>query len=165
MQYMILTVQDKFKVDGETTLDSHDKGINILSYNHGVSMPMASDASANGRPTGRSNHMNFTLTKYLDKATPKLNEACVKGVNLGKVTLEVLRTGNATFTTIKYTLGDAYVTSVTVGGGGAGLPVETVNIQYTGIKWEYNVQGEDGSNEGTVPANWNLETNKDDYSG
>ncbi len=165
MQLIVLTIQDKYKVDGETTLDSYDKGINILSYSHGVSMPMAADASSNGRPTGRSNHMNFTFTKFLDKASTGLNTACVKGLNLGKITLEVLRTGDSTFTTIKYTLGDAYVTSVSIGGGGDSVPIETVTMQYTGIKWEYNVQGEEGNSEGSVSANWNLETNRDDFSG
>src|SRR4051812_24237645 len=59
-------------IQGEST-DAHHKGeIEVLSYTWGVAHPVA----AGGAVTGRATFQNVSFTHHVDKASPKIMEAC-----------------------------------------------------------------------------------------
>ncbi|MEO6910770.1 MAG: type VI secretion system tube protein Hcp, partial [Edaphobacter sp.] len=60
---------------------------------------------------------------------------------------------------MKYTLTNALISSVSVGGGGGGKPQETVTFNYTAIKWEYKLQAATVGDSGNNSATWNLASN------
>jgi len=71
-------------VDGEEPIGNSQKMIAILTYSHGLSMPVAP-----GRPSLGENasfrrsfcrHGLFQVTKLFDMTSPKLFEACANGV-------------------------------------------------------------------------------------
>jgi type VI secretion system secreted protein Hcp len=62
-----------------STLDKYAGFIELSSFSHGVAMQITGDISSAERTSGKPNHQDFTITKYLDQASPKLNEACCKG--------------------------------------------------------------------------------------
>lgn len=148
-------------VDGECTLDGYEDQITCLSFGHGVSNALQTDVSNIGRARGRVDHSDFTITKYLDKATPLLNYKCCIGANLGTITFTVLRAAGESAHTpmITYTMDNAMVAAASVSGGGGQTPIESVSFNYTKIRWEYAVQSTDMQASGSVAAEWDVTVN------
>src|SRR5579859_96405 len=81
-------------VPGESTDDKHKDWIEVLSFNGGMTQPSSATASsAGGGTTERVNFHDFSVTKVLDKASPKLYEICANGKHIKSVTLELCRAG------------------------------------------------------------------------
>ena len=178
-------------VPGESTDDKHKDWIEVLSYNHAMSMPVSSTkSSAGGASSGRTQHGDFSITKYVDLASPKLYEAVSNGKHLGTVKFEMCRAGGSQVPYMTITLGQVLVSSVQQNGptnisngdgtsdnpglgvGRAGssslatsnadlLPTETVNFNYGTIEWNYTQQKRsDGSGGGSVNTKHDLTKNK-----
>ncbi len=78
-------------VPGESTDENHLDWIEILSYSHGVSQPGSGSVSSGGaHKAARSEHLDFSIVKALDKATPKLNLYCCDGTHVPEVKIELL---------------------------------------------------------------------------
>jgi type VI secretion system secreted protein Hcp len=52
------------------------------------------------------------------------------------------------------------LSSVEVGGGGGDKPVESLSINYSGIKWDYTAQKETGGKDGILSGSWDVAANK-----
>jgi type VI secretion system secreted protein Hcp len=151
-------------VKGESTASQGKDKIEILSWSHGVAMPLTSGASANARAHGRCVHQDFTFSKYLDITSPTLNLKCSGGDNVKKMELSVFQPDTNSGENILYykiTFEDVILTNVSVSGG-HDRPVETVTFNYRKIKWSYAQQGQPspGGKKGTAEAGWTLEENK-----
>jgi type VI secretion system secreted protein Hcp len=151
-------------IDGESTDGKHPNWIEILSFSHGLSQPISVSAStAGGASSGRSDHQDFSIVKYLDKASPKLALHCCEGKHIGKVALELCRAGGDKLKYMEYKLSDVMISSYAPGGssGGEDLPTESVSFNYGKIEWTYTQQRRaDGSGGGNVAAGWDLEKNQ-----
>ena len=148
-------------IDGTSTMDKFAKQIELLSFSHGVAMQITGDVSNTERTSGKPNHQDFTVTKYLDQASPKINESCCKGDNFTSVEVTVGRNDKgAVIPLIKYTLKNVVISSVSIGGGGGDKPVETVTMNYNHITWDFHTQKAEGAEQGHVPAKWDLALNK-----
>ena len=90
MQNMFLRIGvDDNAIDGESTdltgtnilgEEGHQNWVEILSYNHGLQQPASPIVSSTGgRTVERCHHSDFSITKYLDKATPQINQWCCMG--------------------------------------------------------------------------------------
>src|SRR4029453_5482545 len=112
-------------IDGTSTLDQFEKQIELLSFSHGVAMQITGDVSNTERTSGKPNHQDFTIPKYLHQSSPKLNEACCKGDNFPSVEVVVGRNDKgAVIPLIKYTLKNVVLSSIWIGGGGGDRPGE-----------------------------------------
>jgi type VI secretion system secreted protein Hcp len=148
-------------IDGTSTMDQYAKQIELLSFSHGVAMQITGDMSNAERTSGKPNHQDFTITKYLDQASPKLNEACCKGDNFKSIEVVVARNDKGVvLPLIKYTLKNVVLSSVSIGGGGGDKPVETVTLNYNHITWDFTTQKAEGAKEGHVDTKWDLTRNK-----
>ena len=77
-------------IPGECQEENHKEWIQLLSYSHAVLHRGTNLGGGGARgSSGKAEHQDFRFSKYVDKATPKLNLHCVNGVNLKKVTLEI----------------------------------------------------------------------------
>jgi type VI secretion system secreted protein Hcp len=148
-------------IPGESTDDKHKDWIEVLSFSTGISQPASATASSAGGATAeRANFQDFTISKLLDKASPKLAVACADGTHIKEVKLEICRAGGDKVKYMELKLTNCIVSSAVVGGGG-GEPTETASFNYGKIEWIYTQQKRaDGSGGGQVAAGWNLETNK-----
>ncbi|MGL1932070.1 MAG: type VI secretion system tube protein Hcp [Desulfotalea sp.] len=78
--YMKVTGKSQGEIKGDCT-QSGDKKDTILVYSveHTVEIPKDTHT---GLPTGQRIHKPLTITKHVDNATPKLNQACCTGEQL-----------------------------------------------------------------------------------
>lgn len=152
-------------IPGESTDDKHKDWIEILSFSYGVSQPASGAAStAGGASAERADFADFSIVKALDKASPKLFEACAQGKHIKEVTIELCRAGGDKVKYMEYKLTNCIVSSFRPGGsaaGGESLPLEEVAFNFGKIEIVYTQQKrEDGSGGGNVPAGWDLQANK-----
>lgn len=152
-------------IPGESSDDKHKDWIELISYDHRIEQPASSTASSVGGATAeRVNHGSFNFVHQLDKATPKLLEACCTGKHIKEVTIEFCRAGGDKVKYMEIKLEQVLISAVTENGastGESGFPSETVSLSYGKIKWTYTQQKrQDGSAGGNVSAGWDLTANK-----
>jgi type VI secretion system secreted protein Hcp len=150
-------------IPGESEDSKHQNWIEILSYNHAVSQPMSGSVSSGGsRTVERCDHADFTITKKLDSATPKLALSCCDGTHIKEVTLELCRSGGDKLKYMEYKMSDVIVRAVTPSGVSNGdLPVEQVSFAYGKIEWTYTeTDHKTGAKKGDIKGGWDLHQNK-----
>jgi type VI secretion system secreted protein Hcp len=151
-------------IPGESTDEKHADWIEILSFSHGLSQPAGGSRSTAGSGTGqRGDHQDFTVVKFLDKASPKLALACCKGEHIADVTLALHRATGDKQKYMEYKMSDVIVSSVSPGGSSKqddALPLETVSFNYGKIEWTYTATDhKTGKASGDVKSHWDLTKN------
>jgi type VI secretion system Hcp family effector len=149
-------------IPGESTDEKHKDWIEILSYSHGVSQSGAGSRSSGGAATsGRCNHQDFSVVKTLDKASPELSLYCCNGKHIKKMTLQLCRATGDKQPYMDYLFEDVIISSVSIGGGGGGIPTESVTFNYGKLNWVYvETDHETGKKKGQVKKWWDLINNK-----
>ena len=150
-------------IKGESLSDQGKDMIELMSFNHGVSMPLTHGPSNTSRASGRCVHQDFTVTKMLDIASPSLNLKCCGGEDIKSMKVHVWKADAAAKPVeyLTYTFDSCIITSISVGGS-SDQPMETVTFNYKKITWDYNKQKQDqpGGKEGKASASWSLDENK-----
>lgn len=82
--------------------------------------------SSSGVATGRRRHEPFVITKEMDRASPKLYEACASGQHFKEVDVDLVSGGH-------YKLFDVLVASDRKSGGAK--PIEAIEFSYGKIEW------------------------------
>jgi type VI secretion system Hcp family effector len=114
----VMSIGDKYKIEGESILAGYEKMIDLVSINHEINLPMTVDKSSNSRTAGRPMLKDFNVDMLLNKAYPKLMEACGDGKNLGQVKITSLRVNEGKLSEIvTFTLDNVYVANVIMQGG------------------------------------------------
>jgi type VI secretion system secreted protein Hcp len=157
MDALLLNIPD---IKGQTTLEGYADQIELLSFSHGVAMQVTASPSDSERTSGRPNHQDVTVSKYVDLSSCPLIGACNAGTNLKTVTLTVGRNdAGKVLPYLVYTLENTLVTSVSHSGGGGDRPTETITLNYTKIKWDFTEQKADLGKKGNNGAVWDLSKN------
>jgi type VI secretion system secreted protein Hcp len=153
------------KIDGvlgESTDKDHKDWIELLGFDHEFTQPAsATESSAGGGTVGRVNMGHYTVTKYLDKATPKLSEYCCSGKHLPSISIEMMRSsGDSRVKYMEVKMEDAVIGRVQHGRDDATpdkFPTEAVSFSFATVKWTYTQQQRsDGSTGGIVTGGWDL---------
>jgi type VI secretion system secreted protein Hcp len=127
-------------VDGESKDKDHGNEMDILSLSWSSSLQSSSTARA-----GSASVDKFSVTKYIDKATPKLLESLASGKHIEDAKIIVRKAGGNPVEYLKYTLRDIMVTSYSTGGSSGGdRPMEEVSFSYGKIEVEYTEITADG---------------------
>jgi type VI secretion system secreted protein Hcp len=125
-------------VDGVEGGDPGSPTLEISSWSWGVSNS-ASAGSGGGGGAGKASLGNLTVTKVVDKASPRLAFLCASGQHIPSVILTVQRPGGSNLPYFEIKLTDAIVTSVQnsgVGGDNA-QPTERVTFDYRRVELKY----------------------------
>jgi type VI secretion system secreted protein Hcp len=150
-------------IDGESTDDKHKGEIEIQSYSWAVSQPATGSKSAGGAQAAqRADFADFTITKKLDKASPKLALACAAGEHIKEVTITLNRAGGDKQKYMEYKMSDVIVSSyVPSGSEGGDVPMESVSFNYAKIVSTYTeTDPSTGKPKGNVSSGWDLKLNK-----
>ena len=149
-------------IPGESTDDKHKDWIEVMSYSSGVSQMAGGDRSTGGAASqGRCDHQDISIVKALDKASPTLNLFCCQGKHIAKVDIELCRATGNKEKYMEYKMEDVIISSVSVGGGGGGLPTESVTFNYGKLTWNYiQTDHKTGEAKGNVEKYWSLIDNK-----
>ena len=125
-------------IDGEST-DKDSKGeIDVLSWSWGMSQ------SGSGDGTIVPDFQELSLTKYVDKSTPKLMEHLAGVAPLREAHMIVSNAVGTDYFMIHMT--NVMVTSISTGGsGGEDRLTENVTLNFAEVKVEYKPQGSKSS--------------------
>lgn len=146
-------------IPGESTDKTHPNAVDVLSWSWGMSNSgtthLGGDAGA-----GKASFQDLSLTKYVDKASPKLMLACANGGHLATATLIVRKAGTTPVEYIKITMTEVMVTSVSTGGsGGEDRLTENVTLNFAKVDFSYvpvDIKGGLGT---AIEMNWDIAAN------
>ena len=149
-------------IPGESTDDKHKDWIEVMSYSSGVSQMAGGDRSTGGAASGgRCDHQDFSIVKTLDKASPTLDLFCCNGTHIKNVAVELCRATGNKEKYMEYKMEDVIISSVSVGGGGGGVPTESVTFNYGKMTWNYiQTDHKTGATKGNVQKYWSVIENK-----
>jgi type VI secretion system secreted protein Hcp len=149
-------------VKGESTDSEHKDWIEVQDFSHHIVQPASATAStAGGGTNSRCQHHDYSITKYVDLASPKLYELCSSGKHIKDVTIEMMRASGDKRVKYMVVKMEKVVISRIAPSGGADFPVESVSFNYGTIKWTYTQQKrDDGSPGGNTTGGWSLVEHK-----
>ncbi len=141
-------------IPGESTAPAHKGTIEVLSWSWGVSQTSTSGAGSGAGVVSRERTGHVTLIKRIDKATPLLFKRCVDGTPIPLATVYLTRPDGQTY--LKYELKNVMVSSIVHGGDvdGDGLPDETLELSFDGVKLTYTQFDATGKPVGQTTAEW-----------
>lgn len=148
-------------IPGESTDDKHKDWIEIKNYAQTLHQQASATASSSGGATAeRVNFGDFTIAKLVDKASPKLFEACCTGKHIKEVIIEVCRAGADKQKFLEIRLEQAIISGYSQNGGGD-FPDESISFSAGKYKMVYSQQKRsDGALAGNVSGGWDLTQNK-----
>jgi len=144
--YMTIVSSTQGEIEGECTVEQHEKTTLIYSCSHSVQLPTDKFGLSNGRRL----HMPLTIVKEVDRCSPMLYQALSKGEIFDRITIQWFRIDSTGLEELYFvqTLEDAQVISVTFdanafSGGGVSQSghLETVSFVYKDISWVHSLSG------------------------
>jgi type VI secretion system secreted protein Hcp len=133
--------------------------MDVLSWSWGATNTGAHGAGGGGG-AGKVNVHDISITKYVDKATPLLMQACATGKHIPRAVITMRKAGGREQEYLTFELKNVQITSFQMGGTGAeDRPTETLSLNFEEIKVVYRELKEDGS---TQPhqMTWDVKRNK-----
>ncbi|MDO8334615.1 MAG: type VI secretion system tube protein Hcp [Nitrosomonas sp.] len=147
-------------IDGESQDDNHTGEIDLESWSWGCTQSGAS-ASGGGGGKGKVSMQDFKFVMKVNKATPKLIEACASGKVFGSAILTCRKAGGEQEGYLSYKFTDVLISSYQTGGSGANIiPTEQISFNYAKMEVEYKEQKSSGSMGGAIKGGWDLKKNK-----
>ncbi|EAA9807760.1 Hcp family type VI secretion system effector [Salmonella enterica] len=144
-------------IKGESQVEGFEDQIEIMSYSHNVAMQVNNDISLTERTSGRAHVGEMSLTKFVDLATPVLNEYCCSGRLIRTAVLTLCHNdGGKMRSLIVYTLTNVLISQLSVSGGAGGKPVETMSLNFTKIKWQITAEKSDSAQQESRTSVWDL---------
>lgn len=120
-------------IPGESTAETHPGEIEILAWSWGMDRPSTAMTTSLALSLGRPCVSEISMSKFVDKASPKLMGALIGGTVLSRVKLSVSQTGGLAAPVDYFTIdmSNAYVTSLQESGSAGGdRPVENFALKF-----------------------------------
>lgn len=146
-------------IEGESTDSEYPGVINVLAFSWGMSQSGTTHLGKGGG-AGKADIQDVSITKYIDKATPNLMQACMTGKHFPKVTLMVRKAGEKPLTYLKIEMEGVIITSVSTGGsGGEDRLTENVTFNFGKVGVFYVPQKDDGTGDAEMEVHYNIAEN------
>jgi type VI secretion system secreted protein Hcp len=142
-------------IAGESTDSVHAGDIDILSFQWGAN----SNAAVNGTvpiPTG--SFSDITVTKRVDKSSPKLTLQTLLGTPVASVILYVRSKGTNPLEYLRITLSNVWISGITQGAFYSDSTTETVTLRYYQIRIDVVTLLANGNVGPTDTRTWNIQT-------
>jgi len=143
-------------IEGESQDKDHSGWIEIGSVSYAISAPSTSTTS--GGATSKAEFSDVSISKALDKASPKLAVSAANGEHYPIAEINFCDSSSSVCY-FKIELRDVIISSYSFSSGGD-LPMESVSLNYNSIKWTYNTLDPDSKDsKGDVTTGWNIREN------
>ena len=144
-------------IDGETKQKGHEKEIELESWSFGETNHGTFSAGGGGG-AGKVSMQDFHFVMHINKASPKLFEACATGKHIPKAKLTCRKAGETQQEFLKVSFTDLLVSSYQTGGsaGSSVIPTDQLSLNFAKIEIEYAEQGADGKLGPSVKAGYDL---------
>ena len=145
--FLSITGNTQGKIEGSCAIEGHAGTILVQAELNDVKIPRSPQT---GLPSGKRVHEPFTITKELDKSSPKIFQALTTGEQLSEVLLEYFRISTAGKEELYYTikLENAIVVSVHKWvpncldkSKEAYGHMEDVSFSYEKVTWSFSIDG------------------------
>ena len=148
-------------IKGEARDHKHKDEIDVLAWSWGASQSGTTHVGG-GSGAGKANFQDISITKWVDKASPKLLKAVSTGQHIKEAKLTVRKAGEKPLEYIKITMKNCLISSISTGGsGGEDRLTENVTINFGEYAFEYTPQKDDGSADSVLPFSFNIEANEE----
>jgi type VI secretion system secreted protein Hcp len=144
-------------IKGESVDDKHKDWIQILSWSWGASQ-VTSVAGTGGSGAGKADLSDFSIMKFLDKASTPLFKSLTTGGHIKTGTMEAVKSGGNGKPFLKVDFQELFVTSQQLSASSE-IPTESISFSYNQIKVEYSTQDEKGVITTAGSVTFNTKTN------
>ena len=128
-------------LEGPIVDKEHDKWMEVLSVSTGVANNMNCVEKVQGNPGGEAHqHQDFHVTKVIDTLSPQLAVHTALGSGFDKCEIEVWEEGEMLY---KIVLEKVAITSYQIGSSQAGVPTESLSLNYALIQYKFRDGAED----------------------
>ena len=121
-------------IPGESTAKGYEKWIGVGAYDFGVGNVTGGGGSGGG--TGKTVFDDFSFTKLLDSASPKIFEAVVLGTHIRSAELDIVQSGEARQKVFSYSFDDVLFASVHDSGTEPDRPAERAVFGFGTVKFQ-----------------------------
>lgn len=138
----------------------------LVSIRQGMKQQVSTDVSNSARTSGRPVITEFTLTRYVDQASVKFYDLCLRAEPLGKgagapTRLHILRTsGEQPALVLTFALRDAIISEIELQSHPDDMPTEQFKLNFTEILWTCGMPRHDGRNGSVQTTGWSLARNR-----
>ena len=148
-------------IKGESPDDKHKDEIEVLSFSWGVANPanVGGSGSGGGGGAGKATFHDLSFTHNIDKASPRLLQACATGSHLKEATITHRKAGKALQEFLIIKMNDVIVTSVSLSDSGVGSS-ENVSLAFAKVDLEYKPQKADGSLDAGIHFKFDIKSSK-----
>jgi type VI secretion system secreted protein Hcp len=144
-------------IKGESPDDKHKDEIEVLSFSWGV----ANSATIGGGGAGRATFRDLSFTHKIDKASPRLLQACATGAHLKDATITHRKAGKGQQEFLIIKMNDIIITGVSLADSGEGGTSENVTLAFAKIDLEYKPQNPNGTLDPGIHFKFDIKANKD----
>jgi type VI secretion system secreted protein Hcp len=147
-------------IKGESLAENHTEDMELISWSWGCAQT-GSTHSGTGGGTGRAHVQDLTISKYVDKASPTIMQACCEGSHFPEALLSIRKAGGKSpVEYLKIKLNEVLVSSHSFGGGGGDQVMETITLNFAQVNMEYQPQDNTGAKKGgAVTGKWHIPKN------
>lgn len=156
---------DMFIEMGDIKGESQDKdfkskgAIDVLAWSWGMSQSGTLHMGEGGG-AGKASFNDISLTKWIDKSTPKLMLALAKGTHIPECKLTCRKAGAGQQKYVEITLKPCIISALSTGGsGGEDRLTENVTLNFKEIAFQYYVQDEKGNTKLGGEFGWDISQN------
>jgi type VI secretion system secreted protein Hcp len=148
-------------IKGESADDKHKDEIEVLSFSWGVTNSATIGGGGGGGGVGRATFHDLSFTHTIDKASPRLLQACATGTHLKEATITHRKAGKGQQEFLVIKMNDIIITGVSLGDSSAGGTSENVTLAFAKVDLEYKPQRPDGSLDQGIHFKFDIKANKD----
>ena len=126
----------------------------------GVSRMPGAVGAGGGGGAGKTTFQDLSIVHKIDKASPKLLQACATGEHVKEATITHRREGKGHQEFLVVKMNDVIITGVVHGGSNEGSASETVSLAFAKVDFEYRPQKADGSLDAGIHFKYDLKAHK-----
>jgi len=146
-------------IKGESKDHKHEGTIHIESFSWGLNQTGA-HGTGGGGGAGKVSVHDISITKFVEKSSPPLLQACASGKHIPNGLITVRKAGEKPLEYLKIKLMDILISSVQFAGHGSDLLTENVTLNFAKFHVEYQEQKADGSGTPAGEMGWDVKANQ-----